>query len=185
MCVLKEVLLRFEPATEVLPTIEAAARVSVAAESLRLNGRLRLRVRGESMLPSLWPGDVVEFSRCALSEVGPGEIVLAMRDGRFFVHRFVGRVQPNTFLLRGDSMPAADLPFAAEAFLGRLVAKSGLPGARPVPRLQPWTGLFGFLMCHCAPVRRLALRIHARRANSAAQIPADGANVHIMDYGVS
>ena len=35
-------------------------REALAVEALRLTGRLRLQVRGESMLPALWPGDVVE-----------------------------------------------------------------------------------------------------------------------------
>ena len=43
------------------------------------------------MLPALWPGDVVEIASCSLEDVRPGEIVLARREGRLFLHRLVGR----------------------------------------------------------------------------------------------
>ena len=80
---------------------------ALVADALRRSGRLRqivrLRVHGESMLPALWPGDVVEIASCSPEDVRPGEIVLALRDGRLFLHRFVGRFndpcKPNGFLL--------------------------------------------------------------------------------------
>lgn len=124
-------------------------RPFVAADSLRASGRLRLRVRGESMVPSLWPGDEVEVLRCAPEEMRCGEIVLAMRDGRFFVHRLVGRSDTGGFLLRGDSMPAAHPEYAEQALLGRV---SGAP-------LGWWRWLAGRLFSRCAPALRLALTL--------------------------
>src|SRR5271157_4251003 len=102
-----------------------AERSALLAEVLRRGARLgqgvRLRVYGESMLPALWPGDVVEIASYPLEDVRPGEIVLALRDGRLFLHRFVARCAPNSFLLCGDSMSAPDPPYLSGAFLGRLV----------------------------------------------------------------
>jgi hypothetical protein len=129
-------------------------RLLVAAESLRASGRLRLQVRGESMLPSLWPGDVVEIANCSVDDVRRGEIVLALRDGRFFLHRFLGRSAGAGFFLRGDSMPAPDPEFSSEALLGRLVS--------PVHPLRSWSRPLGRLFCHFAPARRFSLRWHAR-----------------------
>ncbi len=123
----------------------------MAAESLRQSGRLRLRVHGESMLTSLWPGDELEIVRCSVHEVEPGDIVLAAREGRFFLHRFLDRCQPDGFLLRGDSMPAPDPKFPDEALLGRV--------AVPIER-SLWAALVGRLLCFCGPARRLALRLH-------------------------
>ena len=148
-----------------------AERSAVAAESLRASGRLRLSVRGESMLPSLWPGDVVEIASCSIDEVQPGEIVLAIRDGRFFLHRFLARSAPATFLLRGDSVPTPDVSYSNEALLGRLVSRGFQTQNdrhdhnRPNPPLplRPWTRSIGWLLCHCGPARSLALRLHARR----------------------
>ena len=103
----------------------SAERSALIADVLRRSGgprpRVRLQVYGESMLPALWPGDVVEIASCSLEDVRPGEIVLALRDGRLFLHRFLARCTPDTFLLRGDSMPGSDPRFPSEALLGRLV----------------------------------------------------------------
>src|SRR5277367_622282 len=101
----------------------SAERSALAADALRQSGRLRLRVRGESMLPTLWPGDVVEIASCSIEEVRSPEIVLAARDGRFFLHRLIAPCTPDGFRLRGDSMPACDPQYPPEALLGRLVRR--------------------------------------------------------------
>src|SRR5208337_571164 len=113
----------------------SAERSALAADVLRRGGRLRLRVHGESMLPALWPGDVVEIASCSLEDVRPGEIVLARREGRLFLHRLVRRClvapgTPNGFLLRGDSMPGSDPQFPPEALLGRLVRRVRCPAPK-------------------------------------------------------
>ncbi len=171
-----------------------AQRSALAAESLRQGGRLRLQLRGESMLPTLWPGDVVEIARCSPNDARPGEIVLALRDGRFFLHRLVCR-QTDGFLLRGDSLPACDPQFPPEAFLGRLVhrvergqfqSRVAESDARLVP-LRAWSWAFGKLFCHCGPARRLALKLHARRANGSwmgNRLQAEAPNTPAWQAGV-
>ncbi len=98
-------------------------RSALAADVLRASGRLRLQVRGESMLPILWPRDVVEIASCSIEEAKPGDIVLALRGGRFFLHRLLAHCRPSGFLLQGDSMPAPDPKFSDEALLGRLAGR--------------------------------------------------------------
>jgi len=135
---------------------------------------VRLSVYGESMLPSLWPGDVVEIASCSLEDVRPGEIVLALRNGRLFLHRLI-RTRPEGFVLRGDSMPGPDPLFPGEALLGRLVSCAGkdvaaggslkstsrdLPGAR-------LSRAVGVLLCHWRMARSLALNLHRRRKSYA------------------
>lgn len=126
----------------------------LAAESLRLSGSLRLRVRGESMLPSLWPGDVVEIAACSPDHLRPGEISLALRDGRFFLHRILGRSPAGGFFLRGDSMPAPDPEFPRSALLGKVA------GSHP---LRLWSWVLGRLFSRCGLALRLSLTLHARR----------------------
>jgi hypothetical protein len=133
-------------------------------------------------LPDLWPGDVVEIASCSLEDVRSGDILLALRDGRLFLHRFVALCTPNGFLLRGDSMPAPDPQFPPEALLGRLVRRvdQGRAVSEPALRLgfdatwlgatwlgAKWSRAVGTLLCHCGVARRLALKLHSRRKASA------------------
>jgi hypothetical protein len=160
---------------------------ALVADALRRSDRLRqsvrLRVHGESMLPALWPGDVVEIASCSLEDVRPGEILLARREGRLFLHRLVGHFNdprtPNGFLLRGDSVPRPDPFFPPEALLGRLVRVADEESGVSASALRPgfgvkwfgvkWSRALGMLLCHCGLARRLALKLHSRRKASAGE----------------
>jgi hypothetical protein len=122
MPVLEKDFLTLENAPGAARLSWSAVRSALVADALRGRGHLRLRVHGESMLPTLWPGDVVEIEGCSLEDIRPGEIVLARREERLFLHRLVAPCTPNGFLLRGDSVPRSDL-FPSEALLGRLVRR--------------------------------------------------------------
>jgi hypothetical protein len=144
-----------------------AERSALVADTLRSSGGLRsrvhLRVHGESMLPALWPGEVVEIASCSLEDIQPGDIVLVRRDDRLFLHRFVAHCTPDGFVLRGDSVPRSDPQFPGEALLGRLVRRT--EGRRILgPGLDAkWSRAVGMLFCYCAVARRLALKIHSPR----------------------
>jgi Peptidase S24-like len=159
----------------------SAERSALLADALQRTGRVRLRVHGESMLPALWPGEVVEIVSCGLEDVQSGEIVLARRDGRLFLHRLIAPATPEGFRLRGDSVPASDPLFPADALLGRLVRRSssGRPGegqavsvsALPIHFAARWLGVrwcraVGLLLCHCGWARSLALKLHRREQSS-------------------
>lgn len=133
-------------------------RSALVADALRQERHIRLQVRGESMLPSVWPGDAVEIEPCPVSQIRRGDIVLATRGGRLFLHRFVRHCDPSGFILCGDSMPKADAVYPTGAFLGRVV-----PGQTTSQSLSPrWSRVLGFFFCYCAIARRLALRWHHR-----------------------
>ena len=136
-------------------------REALAVEALRRIGRLRLQVRGQSMLPALWPGDVAEIAACSLRDVSHGEIVLAFREGRFFLHRFLAP-DSNGFLTRGDSVPGPDPLFPADALLGKLM-NVVREGQTVCVRLRPWSRAAGMFFCYCSSARRAALRFHSWR----------------------
>ena len=139
--------------------VGSAQREALAAEVLRARGRLCLRVRGESMLPTLRPGDIVEIERCSAADVSAGEIVLALRDERFFLHRAVGTA--GRLRTRGDSMPGLDPAFPAETLLGRAAAASR--GGESIKlAMRPWTRVLGLLLCHSDAARNLFLRMSDR-----------------------
>jgi len=96
-----------------------ALKCEMAAEVLRSSGTLRLRVTGWSMLPTVWPGDMLIIERLDSEQVAEGDIVLFGRDRRLFAHRVV-KNQNSVLITRGDSMRAPDSPVEEHEFLGRV-----------------------------------------------------------------
>ena len=62
-------------------------QLGLAAAVLRSGSTISLRALGTSMLPALWPGDLVTIVPVPLGAIRPGEIVLCVRNGRFCIHR--------------------------------------------------------------------------------------------------
>jgi signal peptidase I len=108
----------------------------LAAASLRLHGKLRLRVTGSSMLPTIWPQDILLVRRCQLEAAAEGDIVLFTRHRRLFAHRVTAR-RGAVLVTQGDGIGQADAPVDASEFLGkvmRIVRRSG--STRPRSRLS-------------------------------------------------
>ncbi len=122
-------------ATESVMNESHALKCELAAEVLRSSGRLRLQVTGWSMLPSIWPGDVLVVKRVDFSKVAEGEIVLFRRNRRLFAHRVV-RSEASDIVTRGDSMAAPDSPVQKDGILGRVTSIM-----RDGKSLQPRTSL--------------------------------------------
>jgi hypothetical protein len=97
-----------------------AAGCSLVAEVLAVSGAVSLRVTGRSMLPSVWPGDVLFVRRRSVEQVVRGDILLFRRQGRLFAHRVVSVVadELGRLVVRGDGLPAADAPVLREEVLG-------------------------------------------------------------------
>jgi hypothetical protein len=153
-------------------------RATLAAEALRQSGSLRLKVWGESMLPALWPGDVVEVRRCSQQDVIAGDIVLAIRDDRFYMHRLTA-LSRSGFTTRGDAMPKPDPEFPAGSLVGKVVTieRAGqLP--ETISRSSLGRRFLGFVLCHCGPARRLAMRLHRRHTTSTEEFrPSASVNI--------
>src|SRR2546428_12714309 len=64
-----------------LEDLRAAAHRELLAEVARKFGEIRLKATGDSMLPSVWPGDLLTVRRQSFSEFQSGEIVLYEREG--------------------------------------------------------------------------------------------------------
>ena len=61
----------------------------LAAEVIRSSGELRLQVVGSSMLPVLWPGDLLSVCKHDDAPPSPGDLVVFRRAGRLITHRVV------------------------------------------------------------------------------------------------
>ena len=106
----------------------------LAGEVVRTFGRVRVRVTGISMIPAVWPGDVLVVERRAAEKIQKGEIAVAEREGTLLAHRVV--VVPTTaapgfnpsfarptssVITRGDSQLFPDEPLHADELLGTVV----------------------------------------------------------------
>jgi hypothetical protein len=138
-------------------------RCEVAAEALRASGELRLRVFGGSMLPSIWPGDVLLIRRAAPADMEPGGLVLCARKGGFVVHRIV-RKDEDMLTTRGDALREDDEPVPFNQALGK-VAMIERGGAQFAPRekLKLPDRLLSLLMAYFAPLKAFALHLNSLR----------------------
>jgi hypothetical protein len=144
-----------------------AVKLDLVGELLRCCGSVQLRAWGASMLPTLWPGDLLTIRTVLPEELAPGQIVLVTRDDRFFIHRLIEqrKVQDRFFwITKGDAVPNSDLPVAESELLGR-VASIQRGGRTSIPRREVslFQSALAWMLCHWSRFRSLALRIHATR----------------------
>ncbi|MFZ1204654.1 MAG: S24/S26 family peptidase [Candidatus Acidiferrales bacterium] len=103
----------------------AVIDMELAEEVLRSYGRLRIVARGSSMVPTIFPGDVLFVERNPLARLQPGDVVLASRGGRFFAHRVVKLTAlggPPRVITRGDALRENDPAFSHDEILGRVTS---------------------------------------------------------------
>src|SRR5271156_4660404 len=102
------------------PALRDRAGCELVAEALRAGSETRIRVTGTSMLPAVWPGDILRTR--PLVEISPdkGSVVLFLRDGRLFAHRVVGRSGAQ-LITCGHAVPDCDAPLAVADMLGIVV----------------------------------------------------------------
>jgi len=154
-----------------MPATGEDHKLNLAAEILRSGGTIRMKVLGTSMLPSIWPGDVLTVEGTPCEQLVPGDIVLAARDARFFVHRLIAKSsQPGSsdWITRGDSLSHDDPPVAASHLLGRVSA---------IQRKNRWIApsrqvsivghALAWMLCHWDSLRSVALHIHSLRMRRA------------------
>lgn len=142
-------------------------RCSLAAEALRSWGTLKLRATGISMLPTLWPGDLLTVHSVRPELTQPGDIVLYMRRGRFFVHRVMSRdlmLDEGFLVTRGDCMSENDPPVGRRELLGKIteVARDGSVFA-PARTLSLFSKFVACMFCHWELFRQVGLRLWTYR----------------------
>ncbi len=152
-------------------------RLDLVAEVLRSRGTVRLRALGTSMLPSIWPGDVLSIENRPSEQMVPGDIVLIMRGSRFFVHRLVERRDGKDlyrWITRGDALPRNDPPAETPELLGRVSGiRRGTHMIIPRRRISLLTRMLAWMLCHCDQFRNVALRIYSSWQNRRDRVRAD------------
>jgi signal peptidase len=98
-----------------------AACCELVCDVARNSSEVRVKVTGISMLPAVWPGDVVTVRRCDIAELQPGQILLCHREGKLTVHR-IRHISRDQVVTRGDSLPCFDPPVRASEIAGQVVS---------------------------------------------------------------
>ena len=120
----------------------------------------RLAVTGSSMLPALWPGDVVTLRSCDSADLQAGQIVLVQCNENLIAHR-IQSIAEDRIVTQGDSMPQCDLPLAASEILGQVV--SILRNGRNIPLEQShWQRAVSWLLRRSDFCLRMTLRVGRR-----------------------
>ena len=130
------------------------------AEVVRQFGEVRLKATGTSMLPSIWPGDILTVRRRSAAELLPGQIVLGYRDHQFVAHRLVAK-SGGSLITRGDSLPYHDRPFLEGEVLGQVV--SILRDGRLVDPSPWWRRAGSWILRHSELCARILLRLRRPR----------------------
>lgn len=141
---------------------------ALAVEVLRLTGVMRVRAFGASMLPTLWPGDILTVHCVQPDEVSLGDLVLVARKGRFYVHRVVKPSAPLPMgqdqvavATRGDCLVNDD-PQEGE-LLGRVTEiRRGDVVTRPRRQRSVWNLFVAGMLYRSNLLHRVALRMHSR-----------------------
>jgi signal peptidase I len=142
----------------------------LVADVARISGKVQVRVAGTSMVPTLWPGDVVVVRRCEPSELLPNSVVMFRRSGGLVVHRLILRTADQV-TARGDAHSCLDEPVTLSDVIGRveLVIRNG----RSIdPKGSIWCSGVAFVLRHsewCACLfLRLSFRMRRTRVAEAA-----------------
>ncbi len=141
--------------------LRTAAKCDLVAEVARTFGEVRLKVTGTSMLPAVWPGDILTVRRRRIAELGPGEIVLCSRNRQLVAHRIVGKCGA-VLTTRGDSLAHNDPPVREEEVLGQVVSivRDGVRDGRKLdPRPVLWRRAGAWILCRSDFSTRVLLRL--------------------------
>jgi Peptidase S24-like len=111
-------------ATAPAPT-RHSVQIDLAGEVLRKFGEVRFVARGCSMIPSIYPGDLLTVRSHAIADARQGQIVLCLREGRFWAHRIIRKWRDGNRVVlatRGDALAQEDPSLDENQLLGRVVS---------------------------------------------------------------
>jgi len=148
-----------------------AVRCELANGVLRSTGGLRLRVTGWSMLPTIWPGDLLVVEP-TVDDFLEGDIITFSSGSRFVAHRVVAKTSgPGNARVRtqGDAVRIPDSPVSGSDVLGKvsLIVRNGRT-ISPRRNLHFPERAAAALLRRSALAVRIAVGVHGIRQSSRA-----------------
>jgi hypothetical protein len=150
--------------------LRASTIAALAADTLRAGIEIKFRAVGTSMIPAIWPGDVLTVHPASSALPKVGAIALALAQGRLQAHRVIehrGTAGARTIRTRGDALLVCDPEAPVAEVLGTVVARNSRPFERGVLARGALSELLNRI-CGYAPLRWLRLRYCALRLRASA-----------------
>ena len=152
-------------------SLRHAACCELVGDVTRTAGESRLRVTGASMLPAVWPGDVITVQQRGWSDLRPGQIVLYRRGGRLIAH-CIQSSSGGRMITKGDSLVAVDPAVEESEIIGQVVRISR--GSRTIPTEQAfWQRIGSSILSRSDFLMRGVLSVH-RRLHGPSGVQASG-----------
>ncbi len=129
-------------------------------ELLRRGSPCQFHERGESMLPTLRPGDRIEAVPCQ-GEPEIGEIVVFEHEGWLCSHRVLRKIE-GALITRGDNGRREDDPLPVERVLGRVV-RASRNGVEIPLKLGLGAKIMRSMARYTSLPTRIFLHLHARQ----------------------
>lgn len=137
-----------------------AACCDLVLDAVRISGKVKLKVAGASMVPALWPGDLVSVRHCQPSELKPGSVIVFRQNQRLIIHRLIHRAG-DSIVTRGDARPCFDGNVRASDVLG--FVDTVMRNGRSVnPHCSPWQKAVAFTLRHSEWCTWFFLRVSSR-----------------------
>jgi signal peptidase I len=133
----------------------------LAADVAQSFGEVRLKVTVTSMLPTLWPGDIITVQRRDMAALQLGNVVVYRREGMLVTHR-VTHIRGDRLITRGDSIRYNDLPVNQSEIVGQ-AAFIDRNGRRMHLNQSCWQRIGSFLLRRSDFYRRIVVRVWAAR----------------------
>lgn len=147
------------------PRLDAshALKCEMAGEVLRSSGQLRLQAIGWSMLPTIWPGDVLVIEPLQNEDVVEGDIVVFTTLSRFVGHRVVKKdraLRRFSVHTQGDALACPDSPVTDCDLKGRVsLVVRGRKSLSPGRKLSVFQRALASLFRRSALTARIAVRV--------------------------
>jgi len=112
-----------------------AIKVGLCRNGLGAGVRLRLHVRGTSMIPALWPRESIWVEPSSIEYLRLGEVVVFARDRQLIAHRIVDvrrSADGLTVITRGDARHDDDMPVRPAEVVGVARVARRFRSERPI-----------------------------------------------------
>jgi len=137
-----------------------SACCDLVADVARTQGKVHLKVAGASMIPSLWPGDLLTVRRCEPSELQAGSIIVFRQNQRLVVHRLM-HWEDGCVVARGDAHFCFDRPAPASDVIG-YVESIVRDGRMVSARSSIWQSMTGAVLRRSWRATQLYMRVVTR-----------------------